>query len=124
MGFVPAVQKGFQNYAQFSGRASRSEFWWFMLATSLATAVASTIDRVAGMDFLMGYGPFYWISVAAFLVPQIAVGVRRLHDIGKAGIMYLLIFIPLIGIILLIVWWVGVGDAAQNEYGDVPTNVA
>ncbi len=109
-------------YADFSGRARRREFWSFALV-NLAIAVALMV--VAGLfgavaDFLgtLVMGVYYLYTLAVF-VPNLAVGVRRLHDTGKSGWLMLIALIPLAGLYLLYLFTVE-GDAGPNEYGPDP----
>ena len=98
-------------YAQFSGRASRSEYWWFVLASILVIFVAAFVDGVAGTAV---------VTILAYLylvIPQLAVTVRRLHDTNRSGWLLLLALVPLIGAILLFVWYVSPGDKKANQYG-------
>ncbi|MFL2975290.1 MAG: DUF805 domain-containing protein [Candidatus Thalassarchaeaceae archaeon] len=131
MGFVDALTTVFRNkYATFSGRASRSEYWWgylgyVVIATVLqivglvgAAALLNVNESLAGLVILIPY-----LAILGMIIPTIAVSVRRLHDTGKSGWMLLIIFIPCIGIILWIVWMVEDGQAHDNTYGPVPTNM-
>jgi len=94
MNFGQAISTCFAKYATFSGRASRPEFWWFFLFQILVSIAASMLgDVVAGLVSL------------AVLLPALAVGARRLHDIGKSG-WWQLIMLTVIGLLLLIFWWV------------------
>ena len=94
MNFGQAISTCFSNYATFSGRASRPEFWWFFLFQILVSMAASMLgDVVAGLVSL------------ALLLPALAVGARRLHDIGRSG-WWQLIMLTVIGLLLLIYWWV------------------
>jgi uncharacterized membrane protein YhaH (DUF805 family) len=100
-------------YAQFSGRASRSEYWWFALASLLVIIVAAFIDGATG-----GVA----VTLLAYLfiiIPGLAVSVRRLHDTNRSGWYLLLNFIPLVGTILLFIWSVTPGDKKANQYGPV-----
>lgn len=101
MGFGEAIKVCFNKYADFSGRASRAEYWWFYLFTFLVTIVTC------------GFGGL------VFIIPQYAVGARRLHDTGRSGWLQLLGFIPIVGLIL-IYWWVLEGDQGTNQYGGKP----
>ncbi len=101
MGFGEAIKVCFNKYANFSGRASRAEYWWFYLFTFLVTIVTC------------GFGGL------VFIIPQYAVGARRLHDTGRSGWLQLLGFIPIVGLIL-IYWWVLEGDQGTNQYGGKP----
>lgn len=94
-------------YADFSGRAGRPEFWWFMLA-SLALGVVLNILHLAIIAMLVNL---------ALVVPSFSAGARRLHDIGKSGWLQLLWFVPILGWIPLIYWLAQPGTAA-NQYGD------
>ena len=94
MNFGQAISTCFSKYATFSGRASRPEFWWFFLFQILVSIAASMLgDVVAGLVSL------------AVLLPALAVGARRLHDIGRSG-WWQLIMLTVIGLLLLIFWWV------------------
>jgi len=94
MTFQESIKSCIQkNYANFNGRATRSEYWWFLLFQILAIFVALLISPAL-------YG-FVWLGL---FVPSLAVTVRRLHDVNKSGWFYLFVLIPLIGPILLIVW--------------------
>ena len=105
-----------QKYADFQGRAGRPEFWWFMLAILLATLVGALID-----DVLIGGGQLIETLVGlGTLVPQLAVGTRRLHDTDRSGWWQLLHFVPLVGSIVLIVFWAMPGNAAPNRFGAQP----
>ena len=93
MTFGESIQTCFSKYAEFSGRASRSEYWWWFLFVFLATMAASVVnDKVSAL-----------FSIAVML-PGLAVGTRRLHDIDKSGWFQLLFLIPVIGWIILIYW--------------------
>ncbi|MFE1961818.1 DUF805 domain-containing protein [Streptomyces sp. NPDC059479] len=108
-----------KNYAGFSGRARRTEFWMFVLFNILAEIVVAIIDSVIGLNsILIG---LYFLAV---LIPSIAVTVRRLHDTDKSGWFYLLGFIPLVGVIILIVFCATAGTVGQNKYGYDPKQVA
>ena len=110
-----------KNYAKFSGRARRSEYWWVILAQTLISTAFSLINMVAG-DSALGAVANVVISVygLATLIPMISLAVRRLHDIEKSGWWYLLNCIPCIGSIILIVLFCKEGTAGSNRYGDDP----
>jgi uncharacterized membrane protein YhaH (DUF805 family) len=115
MGIADAVTSVLSQYATFSGRARRSEFWWFVLANFLASIVASIVDQVL-LD-----GPlFEYVLLLALLVPGLAVGARRLHDTGRSGWWQLIAFVPLVGIIVLVVFWVQDGHRGPNQHGPSP----
>ena len=122
MGFSDAVQNVvMNNYANWDGRASRSEYWWFVLFGALVGFVTGTID---GFVFGGEYSDPTWISTLvslALLLPNFCVSVRRLHDLGKSGWWNLLVF-TIIGIIPLLIFMVMEGEEHPNQYGNVPTN--
>jgi uncharacterized membrane protein YhaH (DUF805 family) len=117
---IDAVKSGFRNYARFSGRARRSEFWFWTLFNVIVGIVASVLDNAAGLTNDLGNGPFQGIVGLALLVPSLAVGWRRLHDTGKSGALYLIGIIPVVGTILVIVWACQDSQAGQNRYGPSP----
>ena len=114
MSFMESVQTCLSKYANFSGRARRSEYWYFYLFTSIVSAVLGGIGNAIGITWLAG------VTGLALIVPSLAVGVRRLHDIGKAGIWILIALIPCIGEIILLVWTIKDSDPGDNEYGPNP----
>lgn len=111
MNFVDAVKSGFENYVNFEGRATRSEFWWWSLFGFLAGAAAGVLDAVLMLGFINT------LVSLALLAPGLAVGARRLHDINKSGWWQLLWFIPIIGWAILIYWDVKKGDEGENRFG-------
>ena len=110
-----------KKYADFSGRASRSEYWWFYLLIIIVYAVAMIVDSVIGTDQAFGpYGIVMAISMLALLIPSLAAAVRRLHDTDRSGWWLLIVLIPLIGVIVLLVFFVSGGTAGPNKYGEDP----
>lgn len=106
------------NYANFSGRARRSEYWYFTLFNFLVGIALNLIDTfVLNMSEVGLLGSIYSL---AMLIPGLAVAVRRLHDVGKSGWYYLLILLPIIGWIWLLVLFFTEGDNGANEYGPNP----
>ena len=114
MNFTQAISSGFSNYVNFAGRAVRSEYWYWVLFVIVVSIVASIIDAVLGTTL---FNPIFSLAV---LLPSIAVGVRRLHDLDRSGWWLLLGLIPLIGAIVLIVWFVGRGTPGANRFGPDP----
>jgi uncharacterized membrane protein YhaH (DUF805 family) len=115
MQFSDAIAKFFKDYAVFSGRSRRSEFWFAMLFIFLANVGASILDAfIFGLTVI---GPFYVLFNLGVLIPSLAVSWRRLHDIDKSGGFYFLILIPIVGIIILIVWWATDSQAQANRFG-------
>ena len=102
--FIEACKMFWKRYAEFEGRSRRSEYWWAYL-----------------MTFLLGCIPgINYISGLACLIPSLAIGARRLHDIGKSGWNLLIGLIPLVGWIILIIWFCQDGQVGPNEYGEDP----
>ena len=113
--------KVLKQYADFSGRARRKEYWMFVLFNMIFTIVAMILDNVLGIAMGgIGYGPLYGLYALAMLIPGLAVAVRRLHDVGKSGWMILIALIPLIGSIWLLVLMVTDSNAGENQYGQNP----
>ena len=80
MNFTKSIEICFQKFANFEGRAGKSEFWWFQLFMLIVVLVGSIIDSILGYEEL-----FYWIGYIICLLPALAVGSRRLHDTGRSG---------------------------------------
>jgi uncharacterized membrane protein YhaH (DUF805 family) len=104
MNFIDAIKIGFTKYVDFNGCASRPEFWWWFLFTVIASLALQAVSYNWSGAF----------SIATFL-PSLAVGARRLHDTDRSGWWLLLYFLPVIGWIVLIVFWAEAGQA--NRYG-------
>jgi uncharacterized membrane protein YhaH (DUF805 family) len=118
MGFTEAITSGFRNYVNFSGRAVRSEFWYWVLFAILASIVAGLIDlALFGVE---GSSPINSLVGLALFLPGLAVSVRRLHDLDRSGWWILLGLIPLVGIIILIVWYCQRGTVGVNRFGPDP----
>jgi uncharacterized membrane protein YhaH (DUF805 family) len=114
MEFGQAVSSGFSNYANFSGRSQRSALWWWILFSWIVGVVAAVIDyTLFGVDTHV----LYYLAGLGLLVPSIAVAVRRLHDTARSGWFILLGLIPLVGGIILIVWYCQPGTPGPNQYG-------
>ncbi|MEI7812936.1 MAG: DUF805 domain-containing protein [Ignavibacteria bacterium] len=107
-----------RNYAEFSGRARRTEYWMFALFNFIFAIVALIFDLVLGTAAV-----FYTIYIVALFIPGLAVSVRRLHDVGKSGWMMLIILIPLIGAIWLFVLSVTDSQPGDNQYGQNPKEI-
>lgn len=116
--------KVLKQYADFSGRARRKEYWMFFLFNMIFAFLAAIIDNVVGTASPeLGYGVFYGIYALAMFIPGLAVGVRRLHDVGKSGWMLLIALIPLVGAIWLLVLMVTDSNPGENQYGQNPKEV-
>ena len=118
MSFVEAIQSGFRNYAGFTGRAARSEYWYWALFVLIADLIADVLDFA--MTHGHGVSLFGTIVVLGQIIPDLAVGVRRLHDRDKSGWFLLFCFIPLVGTIILIVWFCLRGTPGPNRFGEDP----
>lgn len=112
--------KVLKNYAVFQGRARRTEFWMFVLINFVVAFVLTLVDMVLGTMTSSGYGMLGTLYGLAVLVPSIAVSVRRLHDTNRSGWWYLLIFVPLIGTIALLVFFVQDSQPENNRFGPNP----
>jgi len=115
-----------KNYANFQGRARRAEYWYFNLCNFICILPLYILGVVGGANesialTFIGFG-LYGIYALGLMVPGIAVTVRRLHDTNRSGWYYFIAFIPLVGSILILVWFCTEGDRFQNNYGDDPKN--
>ena len=120
--FLEALTK---RYAQFSGRASKREFWGYMLFRMVAVVaiffvavIMFAINESLGSIFNL----LCWLFGIALVIPDLSVGVRRLHDIGKSGWWFLIGFVPLIGPIWLIILWCQASVNEDNQWGGLPEN--
>ncbi len=109
-----------KQYAVFSGRAQRAEFWWFVLFNVIVSVVLSLIDRVLGTTAGANIGILSSIYSLAVLIPSLAVAVRRLHDTGRSGWWLLIGLVPFIGWIALIIFYVQDGTQGTNQHGPDP----
>tara|TARA_R110002096_G_scaffold8802_5_gene35816 strand:+ start:2113 stop:2460 length:348 start_codon:yes stop_codon:yes gene_type:complete len=114
MDFMTSVRTVFAKYADFNGRAIRSEYWWFVLFTMIVGIILSIIDVI--VFSLESFGPLSSIFQLAVLIPSLAVAARRLHDIDKSGWWQLLWLIPIVGWILLIYWLATRAPEGENRY--------
>ena len=121
MNFAEAIQSGFRNYVGFSGRAARSEFWFWFLFAVLVTIATQFLD---GALFDQQFGLLSGIAALALFLPGLAVSVRRLHDRDKSGWFILLYFIPLVGFIILLIWYCTRGTVGSNRFGPDPLPAA
>ncbi len=104
-----------QQYFDFDGRATRQQYWMYFLWVVILSIVVSILSGVLGFGDLLAN-----LFALAFAIPQIAFGARRLHDIGKSGWWQLIYFVPIIGLIVMLVWLVRQGEAGSNKYGADP----
>ena len=103
-------------YADFSGRARRSEYWYFVLFNMLAAFAAMAVDAV------LGYPILYALVALGTFIPSLAVVVRRLHDTNRSGWWYLIVLVPLFGIIALLVFLCQDSEPNENKWGMNPKN--
>lgn len=122
MTFPDAVKNGFSNYVTFSGRASRSEYWWWFLFVLIVAFVTGLLDSMifgTPVSAESG-GPLSAILTLALFLPNLAVFVRRLHDRDKSAWWILLLFVPLIGFLVILVWMLMPGTDGANRFGVEP----
>lgn len=103
-----------RKYATFAGRAPRAEYWWFVLFEVLVQSAANIVDHALVETPPGLFGPLVGV---VFLLPALAVGARRLHDIDRSGWWLLLYFVPLLGWLLLLVWACTRGTRGPNRFG-------
>ena len=134
MTFFEAIKFNFVHYADFKGRAPRSQYWWWALFILITSSILNVIDSAAGWDIInvpdfngqevptqiYGGGVLSSIWFLALLIPNIAVGVRRLHDTGKSGWWILLHLVCCIGTIILLIWYILPGNKGENRFGPDP----
>ncbi|WP_422736812.1 DUF805 domain-containing protein [Micromonospora sp. WMMD729] len=122
MSFGTAVKSVLSQYVGFTGRARRSEYWWFFLFTVLVSIVASVLDNALGLTFAddSSNGFIGLVVSLALLLPTLAVAVRRLHDTDKTGWWLLIGLVPIVGAIVLIVFFVQDGTPGANRFGPSP----
>lgn len=131
MDFQTAVRTCLRKYATFTGRAARSEYWWFVLFLILAQIVLNIIDTMMFGTGTFSHGPGYarWVSnggplasifALATLLPALAAAVRRLHDLDKSGWWMLFVFLPLIGGLILLYHFVQPSQPGANRFGPAP----
>ena len=116
MNFQTSIKTCFNKYADFSGRALRSELWWFVLFGFLGGIITTIIDIMILGYSAESYGPLNLIFSVALILPSISVTARRLHDINKSG-WWQLIELTIIGILLIIIWCATEGEKKKNIYG-------
>ena len=119
--FLAALEK----YATFAGRARRREYWCFFLFYLLIYFALSILDSLFGaFDHRRGVGLLGGVFAVGMLIPSLAVGVRRLHDVGRSGWWLLIPVVPVIGLLVLLVFALKDGDPGPNGYGPSPKAAA
>lgn len=117
MNFQEAISSGLRNYATFSGRAARSEYWYWTLFTILVGAAAAILD--AAFFPHLDARPIHSLASLVLFLPGLAVSVRRLHDLDRTG-WWVLIVLTVIGILLLLIFFCLRGTPGPNRYGEDP----
>jgi uncharacterized membrane protein YhaH (DUF805 family) len=127
VGFSEAIQSGFNNYANFSGRASRPAYWWWFLFSWIVSLIAQVLDTMTRIGdvgsesyFNMWVGIISGIVGLALLLPSLGVMVRRLHDTDRSGWWWLIGIIPIVGWIVLIFFLASPGTPGENRFGPPP----
>jgi uncharacterized membrane protein YhaH (DUF805 family) len=122
MNFPTAVSTCLAKYVTFTGRARRSEFWYYELFAFLAAIAAMIADQIVDppVPGTMSYGLVYALVMLGLLLPSLAVAVRRLHDTDRSGFWLFIAFVPFVGAILLIVWYCTKGTTGDNRFGPDP----
>ena len=115
MTFGEAVKSGFDHYVKFEGRASRPAYWWWVLFAILAEFAAGIIDAAIGGNGIVG-----GLAALALLLPGLSVSIRRLHDTDRTGWWILIGLIPIVGFIVLLVFYLSQSDPGENRYGPPP----
>ena len=125
MKMMEAVKHVFNNFANFSGRARRSEYWYFVLFSMIVSTLLGAMGKetpmeVAGQIMMVKQSKLLSIYQLAVFIPTLAVLVRRLHDVGKSGWCYFWIFLPIVGWIMILVWLCREGERRTNRFGPDP----
>lgn len=115
MSFSEAVKDGFDHYVKFDGRASRPAYWWWVLFAILVSIVCNIIDSAVFDATILSF-----IAGVALFLPGISVAIRRLHDTDRTGWWILIGLIPVIGFIVLLVFFLQKSDPVANQYGPPP----
>lgn len=115
---IESYKKFWKNYVVFEGRSRRADYWQVILVNIIIGVILECLSKIPYVG--MGFGILYTIYSIATIIPGIALGVRRLHDIGKSGLYYLFILIPIVGAIILIVWFATDSEPGDNQYGRNP----
>lgn len=121
MDFMTAVRTCLSKYVDFSGRARRSEFWFWTLFNFLVSIVTNVLDSILGTDYdgATGGGLINTVAGLALFLPSLAVAARRLHDTGRSAWWLLLILVPVVGWIILLVFYC-LDSTPSNQYGPNP----
>ena len=130
---VNALKSAFQNFVNFSGRASRGDYWWYVLAYIIVAVVlgildgvlfgggSATMDTTDGVSMSYSAGLLVNLWMLANLIPSIAITARRLHDSDRSGWWQLIAIIPLVGWLVLLYWVIIEGTKGDNRFGPAVT---
>jgi uncharacterized membrane protein YhaH (DUF805 family) len=118
MDIQQSVKTVLANYAKFEGRSGRAEYWWWVLAYMIAYVVIYAVGSAVGMGQLL-----VAVLGLGLLVPNVAVSIRRFHDIGKSGWWCLIFLIPIVNIVAWIYFFIKVSEG-PNQYGEGPQAAA
>ena len=124
---ITAFRNALSNYATFSGRESRPGFWWYILAYLILMVIAGILESVLFAPMMGmgngggGSGPLTGLLSLALLLPNLAIGARRLHDGGRSGWWLLIGLVPIVGFLVLIYFYIQPSDPGDNAYGPKPS---
>jgi len=119
MTFIEAVKSALKNYVNFKGRATRSEYWWFVLFQVVALAIPYMLMLGEISRGLMGLGTTLCVLISlALLLPGLGLSFRRLHDTEHSAWWLLISLVPIVGGILLLIWTIQKGTDGPNKYGE------
>lgn len=127
--FSEAITRAFGNYVNFSGRSSRSEYWWWVLFTFIVAGAFGICQGIfmgiSGESSVLAtlFSYLEWGWDIAILLPSVGLIIRRLHDIDKSGWNFLWGFLPIVGTIILIIYLCRDSQMSENRYGPVPNMV-
>jgi uncharacterized membrane protein YhaH (DUF805 family) len=135
IGFVDAVKRTFKKYATFTGRASRSEYWWWTLFTFITYLVLGLLTYVVGIATSRDGGRtpgllavpliiLFAVFALGIIVPTLALTVRRLHDAGYSGLLALLFLVPYVGGLIIMIFALMPSSPAGAKYDPVPATPA
>jgi len=126
--FEEAVKRALANYCCFTGRASRSEYWWFYLFNLILSGVITIVFAILAALFhstvpaTIGYFVNFAVALA-LLLPTLGLWFRRLHDTGRSGWWWLISLIPFVGVIIMIVFLCKESQPETNKYGEMPNMI-
>ncbi len=117
MNFTQAISSGFKNYVNPTGRAARSEFWYWTLFAVLASMAGELIDTA--LLWSSTFSPVQTLVDLALFLPGLSVSIRRLHDIDRTG-WWILLILTVVGIIVLLIWYCMRGTIGPDRFGPDP----